>query len=124
MSLESKRRQRLIGFIFINTIQYPCALMKTMYYSKKWEPPTFFNSDTNPVLGHVLAHSVDKTHVLVVAVELIWLFLNIHPFNFVPIPNKSLRFTRLRRSYVNCPAVVLINHCQSYTAFLQNNASS
>ena len=51
--------------------------------------------------------------------ELIWLlFLNIFFFNFVPTPNKSLRFTGFRRSYVNCTAVTLTNHCQSYTAFL------
>ena len=28
----------------------------------------FFHLDTNPVLGHVLIHSVDKTHVLVATV--------------------------------------------------------
>ena len=27
---------------------------------------------------------------------------------FLPTPNKSLRFLRFRRSYVNCPAVVLV----------------
>ena len=43
---------------------------------------TFFHSDTNPVLGHVLVHSVDKTHVLVVTVELVRLFLNIWLFLF------------------------------------------
>ena len=69
-------------------------------------PPPFSHSDTNPVLGHVLVHSVDKTHVLVVTVELIWLFLNMLSFNFVPTLNKSLRFMRFRRSYVNLPAVV------------------
>ena len=46
------------------------------------------------------------------------LFSNILYFNFIPTPNKSLRFTRLRRSYLNRTAVVLTNHCQSYTAFL------
>ena len=57
----------------------------------------------------ILVHSIHKTHVLVVAVEMIWLlFLNILSFNFVPTPNKSLRLTRFRRSYVNRPAVVLI----------------
>ena len=62
---------------------------------------------------------MDKTHVLVVTVDLIWLlFLNILSFNFVATPRKSLRFTRFIRSYVNRPAVVLTNHCQSYTAFL------
>ena len=72
-----------------------------------------------PILGHVLVHSVDKTHVLVVTVELIrLLFLNIFSFNFVPTSNKSLRFTRFRRSYVNRPAIGLNNHCQSCTAFL------
>ena len=72
-----------------------------------------------PILGHVLVHSVDKTHVLVVKVELIWLlFLNISFFNFFPTPNKSFRFRRFRRSYVNCNAVILTNHSQSYTAFL------
>ena len=45
----------------------------------------FFHSDTNPVFGQVLIHSFDKTHALVVTVELIWLLLlNIPSFNFVP----------------------------------------
>ena len=95
-----------------------------MYHSNKWGPPPFFHSDTNPVIGHVLVYSVGKTHILVVTVELIWWFLNILFFNFVPTPNKSLRFTRFRRSCVNRPAVVLINQCQSYTASLQNNVFS
>ena len=78
----------------------------------------FFHSDANPALGHVPVHSVGKTHVLVVTVELIWfLFLNILSFNSVPTPSKSLRFTLFRRSYVNRTAVFLTNHCQSYTAF-------
>ena len=51
----------------------------------------FFYSDTNPVFGYVLSHSFDKTHVLVVIVELIWLLLlNILSFNFVPTPKKFL----------------------------------
>ena len=50
--------------------------------------------------------------------ELIWLLLLIFFFNFVPTSNKSLKFTRFRRSYVNRTAVVLTNHCQSFTAFL------
>ena len=71
------------------------------------------------MLGYVLVHSVDKTHVLVVTMELILLLLlNVLFFNFVPTPSKSIRFTRFRRSYINCTAVVLTNHCQSYTAFL------
>ena len=36
-----------------------------------------------PILRHVLVHSVDKTHVLILTVELIrLLFLNIFSFNF------------------------------------------
>ena len=59
------------------------------------------------------------SHVLVQSIVLIWLlFLNIFFFNFVSTPNKSLRFTRFRRSYVNRTTVVLTNHCESYTAFL------
>ena len=71
------------------------------------------------ILGHIQVHSIDKTHVLVVTVELIGLlFLNIFSLNFAPALNKCFRFTRFRRSYVNRPAVVLTNHCQSHTAFL------
>ena len=69
--------------------------------------------------GHVLVHSVDKTHVLVATVELVGLlFLNTFLLNFVPTPNKSLRFIGFRRSYVNRTVVVLTSHYQSYTAFL------
>ena len=54
-------------------------------------PLPFFHLDASPVLGHVLIYSVDKTHVLVVTVELIWLlFLNMLSFNFISAPNKSL----------------------------------
>ena len=75
--------------------------------------------DTNPAIGHALVCSVDKSHVLVVTVKLIWLlFLNILSFNFVAAPRKSLKFTRFIRSYVNRPSTVLTNHSQSYTAFL------
>ena len=90
-------------------IQYPHTLKNNIYLSNNWGPLPFFHSDTNPVLGQVLVHSIDKTHLLVVKVELTWLlFLNMIPFNFVHTPNKSLRFTRFRKSYVYCLAVVLI----------------
>ena len=93
-------------FIFVNTIQHPHTLKNNIYHSNKQGRPPVFHSDTNPVLGHVLVYSVDKTHVLIVAVELIWLlFLNILSFNFVPTPNKSLWFTRFRRTYVSRPVV-------------------
>ena len=86
---------------------------------KKRVPPSFFHLDISPVIGHTLVHTVGKTHVQVVTLELIWLiFLNILSFNFVPTQRKSLSFARFRRSYVNCPVVVLTNHCQSHTAFL------
>ena len=111
--------QRLIPFILVNTIHYPLILKNNIYYSSKWVPPPFFHSDTSPVFCHVLIHSFDKTHVLVVTVELIWLvLLNILSFNFVPIPNE-FRLAKFRISYVKCPAVVLTNHI-SYTAFLLN----
>ena len=72
-----------------------------------------------PRLGHVLVHSAEKTNVLVVTVELNQLlFSNILFFNFIPTPNKSLRFKRFRRSYLNRTVAVLTNHSQSYTAFL------
>ena len=102
-------------------IQYLRTLKNSAYHSNKRAPSPLFHPHTNPAIGHAVIHSVDKTHVLVVAVELTWLFfLNILSFNFVPTPRKSFRFTRLRRSYVNRPVVVLTNHCQSYTAFLLN----
>ena len=118
ISQKRQNRQRLIVFIFVNLIQYPCTLKSNIYHSNKQGPPQFFYLDTIPVLGHVLIHSVDKTHVLVVTVELIWLlFLNILSSNFVPIPNKFLKLKRFRKSYVNRPDVVLTNYT-SYTPFL------
>ena len=103
-------------------MQYTHTLKNNIYHSDKEGPPSFFHPDTNPVIPHALFHSVNKTHVLVVTVKLIWLlFWNKFSFNFVPTPRKSLRFTRFRRSYLNRPAVltnfgsVLTNHCQGYT---------
>ena len=86
---------------------------------RKRGAPPFFHSDTNLVLNHVLVHSVDKTHVLVVTVVLIWLlFLNILSFNFFPTSSRSLKFRRFRTSYVNCHVVVPTNHYQSCPALL------
>ena len=113
MSSKNQKRQRLIAFIFVNTIQYPRTLKKNIYHSSKWGPSLFLYLDTNPVTGHALVNSVGKTHVLVVTVDLIWLL-----FLFVATPGKSVRFTRFIRSYVNRLVVVLTNHCQSYTTFL------
>ena len=59
------------------------------------------------VTGRVLVHFIDKSHVLVVTVELIrLLLLNILSFNFVQTPNKSLTLRGFRRGSVNRPAVV------------------
>ena len=114
MSSNNQKRQRFITFIFVNTIQYSRPMKNNIYRSSKWEPPLFLHLDTNPVIGHALVHSVDKTHVLDVTVDLIWLlFLNILSFNFVATPRKSLRFTRFIR-FIR----TVTNHCQSYTAFL------
>ena len=119
MSSKNQKRQRLIAFIFVNTIQYPRTLKNNIYHSNKYELPLVLHLDTSPATGHALGHSIAKTHVLVVTVNLIWLlFLNILSFNLVATLRKFLRFTRFIRSYVNRPAVVLTNHCQSYTAFL------
>ena len=100
-------------------MQYPRTLKNNIYHSSKWGLLQFLHLDISPVTGHNLVHSVDKTHVLIVTVNLIWLlFLNILSFNFVAAPRKFLRFTRFIRSYVNRPAVALTSRCQIYTAFL------
>ena len=100
--------------------EYPHPLENIIYYSDKRGPPKFFHLDTSPVLEYILVHSVNKTHALLLTVELVWLLLlNTVSFNFVPMPNKSLRFTRFRTSYVNCTAVI-----QSHTAFLLDVQSS
>ena len=53
--------------------------------------PHFTLCHHNPVLGHILIHSLDETRVLVVTVELIWLqLLNILSLHLVPTPKKSL----------------------------------
>ena len=90
----------------------PCMFDRILKYASelaskcKLRKFVSFHSHTKPVFGQVLVHSVDKTHVLVVTVALIWLlFLNILSFNFVQMPNKSLRFRRFSRSYVNHPVV-------------------
>ena len=111
---EKLDKARLIASIFVNIIQYPCTRKNNIYFSNKRGTPPCFHPDTNPAIGHALVHSINKSHVLVVTVELIWfLFLNILSFNFLQTPRKSLRFT----SYVNRPVVILTDHCQSYTAF-------
>ena len=65
-------------------MQYPRTLKNNIYHSNKWRPPPFFHLGTNPTIGYALVHYFDKTHVLAIIVEMIWLlFLNILSFNFV-----------------------------------------
>ena len=77
----------------------------------KQEPPPFVHLDTNtwpcsgPFCWQNPCSGCNSGTDLAVVLEI---------FAF----NKSLRFTRLRRSCVNWSAVILTNHCQSYTAFL------
>ena len=71
MSSKIEKRQRLIAFTLVNAIRYPHTLKNNIYHSIKRGPPPFSHMDTNPVLGHVLVHSVDKTHVLDVIVEFV-----------------------------------------------------
>ena len=63
-----------------------------IYHLNKRGPPPFFHLDTDPALGHVLIHSVDKINVQVVAVEMIssLLFLNILSFSFNPTQTNLL----------------------------------
>ena len=92
-------------------------LNNNKHHSRKRNPPPFFHSNTILVLGHVQLHSAGKTYVLGVTVESTWLlFLNILSLNFFPTPNKSLRFRRFRRSYVNFHVVVRTNPCHGCTA--------
>ena len=106
ISLKRQKRHRLIAYVFVNMIQYPHTLKNKIHHSNRRGLPPVFHSDTNPVLSYFIVYCVDKTHVLVVIVELIWLlFLNIFSFNFVQIPNKCLK-----------PPCCCSN--QSYTAFL------
>ena len=100
-------------------IQHPRILKNNIEHLSKRETPPFFHSDTSVVLWNVLVHYVEKSHFLVVTVELIWLFLlNILSLNFLQKPNKSLRLWKFRRSYVHRSVVVQTNHCQISTAFL------
>ena len=114
---QEEAETHLLRFCLYNTI--PTHPEEQHLPFKQTGATTIFYSDTKPVSRHVLIHFADKTHVLVVTVELMWLLLfNLLSFKFVPTPNKSLKFKRFKGSYVNLPAVVQTRHCQSYTAFL------
>ena len=89
----------------------------TLFSGNKREPPPFFHSDTNtwprsgPFCWQNPCSGSNSGTDLVVTLEYIF-------YNFVLPPNKPVRLTRFRRSYVNYTAVVLTNHFQNYTAFL------
>ena len=88
-----RKANRRRDFIFVKTM-YSYILEEQHRPFKQAGTTTilFFHLDNNPVLDHVLVHFVDKTHVLVATVELIWFLLfTIVSFNFVTTPNKSLR---------------------------------
>ena len=61
-----------MAFIFVNMIQDLRILKNNIDHLSKRQPPPLFHSDTNLVLENVLVHPVEKAHVLVVTVELIW----------------------------------------------------
>ena len=119
ISLKNQKRQRLIAFILVNTMKYPRTLKNNIQYSSKQVPPPFLHLNTNPVLCHVLIHSFEKTHVLVVTVGIDLVVALEYTFFQLYSNDKeiSIRLTRFRRSYVKRPAAVLTSHI-SYTAFL------
>ena len=120
MSSKSLKRRRIIAFIFVNAIQYPRTLKNNIYHLHKWELPLFLHLDTficnwprsGPFCWQDPCFGCNRGFDLVVVLENN--FFQLCYYN----PRKFLRFTRFIRSYVNHPAVVLINHCQSYTACL------
>ena len=67
ISSKSQKRERLIIFILVNKKQYLRTLKSNIYHSNKREPPQFFHFYANSVFCHVLIHSVDQIHVLVVS---------------------------------------------------------
>ena len=65
ISSESQEKHRLIAFIFVNTMQHPHILKNNTDHSSKRGTLPFFHLDTNPIRGHILVHSVDKTLVAI-----------------------------------------------------------
>ena len=116
-SLRKARRGRdsspLSQLIQYNT---PRTLQNNIYHSNKRVPPSLFNSDTNPVFGHVLIHSFEYSGCnsginFVVTLEYTF-------FQLCSNSEKiSVRLTRFSRSHVKRPAVVLTSHT-SDTSFL------
>ena len=96
-------------------IQYTRTLNNNIHHSNKREPPPIFllkyqylATFCGPICWQNPYSGCNSGTDLIVVLEYIVFFI------FFPTPNKSLRFTRSRRSYVNRTAVVLTKHCQSY----------
>ena len=90
------------------------TLNNNIYNSNKRGPPPFFI--WIPILYLATFWSILLTNPMLTVELTLLLFSNIYSFIFISTLNKSLRFTRFRRSYVNYTAVILINYCQGYTA--------
>ena len=104
-----------LPFIFVNMGQYPHNLKINIYHSNKRKPTPYSHSDINlwprsgPFCWQDPCSGCNSETDLVDALEYF-------SFNFVPTPNKSLRFTRFRKKDVNCFAIVLTSHWESYKA--------
>ena len=115
ISSKSQKRQRLIALILVFTI--PRHPEEQHLPFKQTGTTIIFHTDTNPVFPHVLIHSFNKAHVLVVTVELIWLLLlNILSFNFVLTPNKFL-VGQIRKSLCKVPCYHSNHHYKLYSVF-------
>ena len=96
---------------------YPRNLKINIYLSNKRKPTPYSHSDINlwpgsgPFCWQDTCSGCNSETDLVDALEYF-------SFNFVPTPNKSLRFTRFRKKDVNLFAIVLTSHWESYTAFM------
>ena len=90
------------------------TLNNNIYNSNKRGPPPFFI--WIPILYLATFWSILLTNPMLTVELTLLLFSNIYSFIFISTLNKSLRFTRFRRSYVNYTAVIVINYCQGYTA--------
>ena len=71
------------------------------------------------MFGHAQIHYFDKTHVLLLSVELIWLLLLNNTFFQLcsKVEQIFVRLTRIRRSYVTCPLLILTSHTQTTQHF-------
>ena len=110
--------ETIITFISVNKLQHPLILKNNIDYSSKMGPPPFFHSDINPVLCHVLVHSID----------MFWLeqwdwfsFCSWIYFHSTLFKRRSNLLGSKDLEEAMCttlfPVVVSTNHCQSFNAF-------